>query len=166
MRSVPLLMGNRPDLGRLGDGRGVRRRSSLHCREQVFHKGAAGIGAIWGFAGIGLLIGGPSDTSPESARVIRYKRTITVSYLAHGLHLYAVQPGCVFRGGFGLDDVFTSGNGGHQRVEQLATPDPHTRRVSRAPFSRLWIAPWSVMILSVAAAGIARNTQDRGPSDW
>ena len=53
--------------------------------EQVFHRGASGIGEIWGFAGLGLLIGGAAGhllgrqttSPPTSARS-------PISYVLHG----------------------------------------------------------------------------------
>src|SRR5579872_5998082 len=53
--------------------------------EQVFHRGATGIGDIWGFAGIGLLIGGTlGHWIGKRAGFAGYKRAVTISYLAHG----------------------------------------------------------------------------------
>ena len=53
--------------------------------EHVFHRGASGIGSIWGFAGIGLLVGGA--TGHLVGRLVDfagYKRAVTISYVLHG----------------------------------------------------------------------------------
>ena len=53
--------------------------------EQVFHRGATGIGDIWGFAGIGLLLGGViGHMTGKRAAFAGYKHAVTVSYLLHG----------------------------------------------------------------------------------
>ncbi len=53
--------------------------------EKVFNAGPMGIGVIWGFAGIGLLIGG--TIAYRLGKVLSfagYKRTIAIAYLIHG----------------------------------------------------------------------------------
>ena len=58
MRSVPLMMGIAMISVGWALGGGAAQILFALFGEQVFHRGAAGIGSIWGFAGIGLLIGG------------------------------------------------------------------------------------------------------------
>ena len=53
--------------------------------EVVFNRGPAGIGIIWGFAGVGLLAGGAFGYWwGKRATFENYKRTITVCYIVHG----------------------------------------------------------------------------------
>src|SRR5581483_7189865 len=53
--------------------------------EQVFQRGAAGIGEIWGMAGVGLLIGGAlAHVLGRRLGFQAYKKTVTLSYLSHG----------------------------------------------------------------------------------
>src|SRR6185369_1869542 len=58
MRSVPLMMGIGMISVGWAMGGGAAQILFALFGEQVFHRGAAGIGSIWGFAGIGLLLGG------------------------------------------------------------------------------------------------------------
>jgi len=51
----------------------------------VFHRGAAGIGVIWSFAGAGLLAGGAvAHWLGKRLSFKGYKWTITICYLMHG----------------------------------------------------------------------------------
>jgi MFS family permease len=53
--------------------------------EVVFRRGAAGIGTIWGCAGVGLLIGGAiAHRLGKRLSFTRYKRTISICYVIHG----------------------------------------------------------------------------------
>src|SRR5207253_377142 len=53
--------------------------------ENVFNAGPLGIGVIWGFAGIGLLIGGTIGYwLGKRLSSVEYKRTIAIVYLVHG----------------------------------------------------------------------------------
>ncbi len=53
--------------------------------ELVFHRGPAGIGIVWGCAGVGLLIGGIlGHRLGDRISFNGYKRTIVVCYIIHG----------------------------------------------------------------------------------
>ena len=53
--------------------------------EKVFNAGPMGIGVIWGFAGIGLLIGGSiAYWLGKRLSFVQYKRTIAIAYVIHG----------------------------------------------------------------------------------
>ncbi|MCS6952596.1 MAG: MFS transporter [Bryobacterales bacterium] len=53
--------------------------------EIVFRRGAAGIGVIWGFAGLGLLAGGAiGHRLGKRLSFAGYKRTVALCYLIHG----------------------------------------------------------------------------------
>src|SRR3954468_22997919 len=53
--------------------------------ELVFNRGPAGIGTIWGCAGLGLLLGGAlSYKLGPRLSFENYKRTIVICYICHG----------------------------------------------------------------------------------
>jgi MFS family permease len=123
--------------------------------EQVFGRGAAGIGTIWGFAGLGLLIGGwLGHVVGRRTSFAGYKRTISISYIAHGaayvafsqMHGYGLALACIClsRVGMAVSSVLN--------YSQLLrhTPDHFRGRV----FSTMESLRWSVMIVSMALAGI------------
>ena len=124
--------------------------------EQVFGRGAAGIGTIWGFAGVGLLIGGwIGHRAGRRGSFAGYKRTISIAYLSHGLAYVAFSQMrsyglalvciCLSRVGMAVSSVLN--------YSQLLrhTPDHFRGRV----FSTMESLRWSVMIVSMAAAGVA-----------
>jgi len=124
--------------------------------EQVFHRGAAGIGSIWGFAGIGLLIGGPiGHLTGRRAGFSGYKRTVTISYLVHGAAymLFSQAPSyglalmwmLLSRVGMAVTSIL------NQLQLLRHTPDRFRGRV----FATMESLRWSMMIVSMAAAGIA-----------
>jgi MFS family permease len=162
MRSVPLLMGIALISAGWAMGGGAAQILFALFGEQVFHKGAAGIGAIWGFAGIGLLIGGAiGHVAGKRASYPGYKRTITVSYLAHGFTYMLFSQAASFaaalvwmmfsRVGMAVTSVLNNSQ------LLIHTPDEFRGRI----FATLESLRWSVMILSMAAAGIA--SQYAGP---
>jgi len=123
--------------------------------EQVFHRGAAGIGTIWGFAGVGLLIGGGlGHVVGRRTGFAGYKRSISVSYIIHGatyvafsqMQDYGLALGfiCLSRVGMAVSSVLN--------YSQLLrhTPDRFRGRV----FSTMESLRWSVMMISMALAGI------------
>jgi MFS family permease len=124
--------------------------------EQVFHRGPAGIGAIWGFAGVGLLVGGAvGHFTGRKANFAGYKRAVTISYALHGAAYMFFSQAVSFpaalvwmmlsRVGMAVTSVLN-------QVQLLRhTPDEFRGRV----FSTMESLRWSVMILSMAAAGVA-----------
>jgi hypothetical protein len=124
--------------------------------EQVFRRGPSGIGTIWGFAGIGLLLGGAlGHALGRRVGFAGYKRAVTVSYLTHGAayaafsvtreYATALAWIAVSRVGMATTSILN--------FTQLLrhTPDALRGRV----FSTLESLRWSTMIVSFAAAGIA-----------
>lgn len=162
MRSVPLLMGIAMISAGWAMGGGAAQILFALFGEQVFHRGAAGIGAIWGFAGIGLLIGGGiGHIAGRRASYAGYKRTVTLSYLAHGFTYMLFSQAASFtmalmwmmfsRVGMAVTSVLNN--------SQLLvhTPDKYRGRI----FATMETLRWSVMMVSMAAAGIA--SQYAGP---
>jgi predicted MFS family arabinose efflux permease len=124
--------------------------------EQVFHRGATGIGDIWGFAGIGLLIGGTAGHMiGRRAGFAGYKRTVTVSYLLHGAaYMLFSQTGSfaaalllmmLSRVGMAVTSVLNNSQLLHHTAAQ------YRGRV----FATMEALRNAVMIVSMAAAGIA-----------
>jgi hypothetical protein len=123
--------------------------------EQVFARGAAGIGEIWGMAGVGLLIGGAlAHWLGRSLAFRGYKHTVTISYLSHGATYVAFSLSqsyglalvliCASRVGMAVSSVLN--------YSQLLkhTPDAFRGRV----FSTMESLRWATMIGSMAAAGV------------
>jgi MFS family permease len=156
MRSVPLMMGIAMISVGWSMGGGAAQILFALFGEQIFHRGATGIGSIWGFAGIGLLIGGAiGHLTGRNVSFAGYKRTVTLSYLLHGAaymlfsqveSFFAALVYMMFsRIGMAVTSVLNNA----QLLRH--TPDQFRGRV----FSTLESIRWSVMIVSMAAAGIA-----------
>jgi MFS family permease len=156
MRSVPLMMGIGMISVGWAMGGGAAQILFALFGEQVFHRGASGIGAIWGFAGIGLLIGGGlGHWVGTRADFGGYKLAVTISYVVHGAtymlfsqveSFTAALVAMMFsRVGMAVTSVLNN--------SQLLrhTPDQFRGRV----FATMESLRWSVMIVSMAAAGIA-----------
>ena len=162
MWSVPLMIGIAMISVGWAMGGGAAQILFALFGEQVFHRGAAGIGAIWGFAGIGLMLGGATGhLVGRHTGFAGYKRAVTISYVVHGLtymlfsqvesYSAALVSMMFSRVGMAVTSVLNN--------SQLLrhTPDQFRGRV----FSTLESLRWSVMIVSMAAAGIA--SQFAGP---
>jgi len=158
LRSVPLLLG----IGMISVGwalgGGAAQVLFALFGEQVFHRGPAGIGSLSGFAGLGLLIGGAlGHAIGRRASFAGYKRAVTISYLFHGatymvFSQVASYPAALVllmfsRVGMAVTTVLNTS-------ELLRhTPDEFRGRV----FATMETVRWPVMILSMAAAGMASN---------
>jgi MFS family permease len=155
LRSVPLMMGIGMISVGWAAGGGASQILFALFGEQVFHRGAAGIGGIWGFAGIGLLAGGTlAHFAGRRAGFPAYKRAVTVSYIAHGAAymLFSQAPSyglalaamLFSRVGMAVTTVLNN-------LQLLRhTPDQFRGRV----FATMESLRWSMMIVSMAAAGI------------
>jgi MFS family permease len=161
MRSTPLIFGIAMISVGWASGGGAAQILFTLFGEQVFHRGAAGIGTIWGFAGIGLLAGGALGHWIGSRVGFRgYKRAVAVSYVVHGaayvifsqMHAYglALLFIAVSRIGMAVSSVLN--------FTQLLrhTRDEYRGRV----FATLESVRWGVMMLSMAGAGVASQYYD------
>jgi len=156
MRRVPLVMG----IGWISVGwalgGGAAQILFALFGEQVFQRGAEGIGTIWGFAGLGLLAGGAiAHLAGKNLSFQGYKRAVTVSYLVHGAAYVAFSraewyPWALFwillsRVGMAVTSVLNN----YQLLK--TTPDRYLGRV----FATLESLRWFVMMISMALAGLA-----------
>ncbi|MGD0499622.1 MAG: MFS transporter [Bryobacteraceae bacterium] len=156
MRSVPLMIGIATISVGWAMGGGAAQILFALFGEQVFHRGAAGIGAIWGFAGVGLLAGGViGHLAGRRVGFTGYKRTVTLSYIAHGaMYMVFSQAGSFWGAlmammGSRVGMAVTSVLNNSQMLRH--TPDRYLGRV----FATMESLRWSMMIFSMAAAGIA-----------
>ena len=167
MRSVPLMMGIALISVGWAMGGGAAQILFALFGEQVFHRGASRIGAIWGFAGIGLLLGGTlGHLTGRHTGFAGYKRAVTISYLAHGAaymlfsqveSFAAALVSMMFsRVGMAVTTVLNN----FQLLRH--TPDQYRGRV----FATMESLRWSVMIVSMAAAASPPSTPVPGPSAW
>jgi MFS family permease len=124
--------------------------------EKVFNAGAIGIGVIWGFAGVGLLVGGAiAYWLGKRISFVQYKRTVAIAYVIHGgaYVLFSQMPtiawACVFiclsRAAIAVSSVLN--------FSQLLrhVEDRFRGRV----FATLESLQWSTMMVSMMAAGAA-----------
>jgi len=162
MRSVPLMIGIAIISVGWAMGGGAAQILFALFGEQVFHRGAAGIGAIWGFAGIGLLVGGAAGHFIGGHAGFKgYKRAVTIAYILHGTAYMLFSQAHSFAGaliammfsrvGMAVTTVLNN----YQLLHQ--TSNEFRGRV----FATMESLRWSVMIVSMAAAGIA--SQYAGP---
>lgn len=156
MRSVPLILGLLLINVGWASGGGAAQILFTFFGEIVFNRGPAGLGIVWGFAGIGLLCGGAlAYTMGRRLSFTAYKRTIVVCYIVHGgsYILFSQAPAfrwallfiALSRAGVGVSSVLN--------MSQLLriVPNEFRGRV----FSTMESCQWSVMMLSMAAAGVA-----------
>ncbi len=133
MRATPLVSGIAMLSVGWASGGGAAQILFSLFGEKVFNAGPMGIGMIWGFAGIGLLIGGV-DRVPagQGLTFVQYKRTIAIVYVIHGgaYVLFSQMPtialACVF-----IAD-FAGGDCGELGAELLAAAASCGGSVSRA----------------------------------
>ena len=156
MKSVPLILGLLLINIGWATGGGAAQILFTFFGEVVFKRGPNGLGTVWGFAGIGLLCGGALAYSIGSRLSFNaYKRIIVVCYIVHGGSYILFSQARAFplallfialsRAGVGVSSVLN--------MSQLLriVPNEFRGRV----FSTMESCQWSVMMLSMAAAGVA-----------
>jgi MFS family permease len=156
MRATPLILG----IGMIhvgwATGGGAAQILFTLFGVEVFERGAAGIGILWGCAGIGLLVGGWLGHKIGSlVKFEGYKRTISICYLIHGAAYVIFSQMQNFwaaaffiglsRAGVAVSSVLN--------FSQLLrhVDDEYRGRV----FSTIESLTWSTMMLSMMGAGIA-----------
>ena len=124
--------------------------------EQVFHRGASGIGTLWFGAGMGLVLGGMfAHWLGPRLSYAWYKRTVSLSYLVHGgAYVVFSQMENFFAAMFfvGLSRAAVAVSSVLNQGQLLRTvADEYRGRV----FSTIDTLVWSTMMLSLMAAGLA-----------
>jgi hypothetical protein len=156
MRATPLVAGIAMLSVGWASGGGAAQILFSLFGEKVFNAGPLGIGVIWGFAGIGLLIGGTiAYRLGKVLTFVQYKRTIAIAYVIHGgaYVLFSQMPtlalACVFimisRAAIAVSSVLNTSQLLHH-VE-----DRFRGRV----FATLESLTWSTMMVSMMATGAA-----------
>jgi MFS family permease len=85
MRSSPLILGIGLVAVGWATGGGAAQILFSLFGENVFHRGAAGIGVVWGCAGIGLICGAiVANRIGRKISFESYKRVISICYVIHG----------------------------------------------------------------------------------
>jgi MFS family permease len=156
IRSVPLILGiSLLHVGWAAGGGAAQVLFALFG-EQVFRRGAEGIGTIWGFAGIGLLIGGAiGHAAGRRVDFAGYRRVVSASYFVHGATYVAFSlmehywAALVFIAASRVGMAVCSVLNYSQLLKH--TPDEFRGRV----FSTMESLRWGTMMISMAAAGVA-----------
>jgi hypothetical protein len=127
--------------------------------ELVFNRGPQGLGFIWSAAGIGLLCG--AAVAYQLGRRIgfeAYKRTIVICYVVHGGAYIAFSQ----MRSFGWALVFIGLSRAAVGVSSILNMSQLLRHVSDSFRGRVFATnetmQWSVMMISMALAGIASQT--------
>ncbi|MBM3744915.1 MAG: MFS transporter [Acidobacteria bacterium] len=159
MRATPLILGIAVvHIGWASGGGAAQILFSLFG-ELVFDRGAVGIGTIWGFAGIGLLVGAAfGHWFGQRTGFTGYKRAIVACYVVHGgaYVLFSQAPS------FGLALLFIALSRAGVAVSSVLNMSQLLRHVSDAyrgrVFSTMESLTWATMMLSMLAAGLASQT--------
>jgi MFS family permease len=161
MRSVPLVMGLLMVNIGWATGGGAAQVLFTVFGELVFNRGPAGLGMVWGFAGVGLLCGGVlAYTIGPRLSFANYKRAISICYVVHGgsyilfSQMRSFPWALVFialsRAGVGVSSVLN--------MWQLMRIIPNGLR--GRVFSTMDTVQWGVMMMSMGAAGVASSYWD------
>ena len=129
--------------------------------EVVFNRGPAGIGEVWGCAGIGLLFGGAiAYWLGERITFSAYKRTISICYILHGATYIIFSQ----MQNFYLALVFIGLSRAAVAVSSVLNMSQLLRHVSNEYRGRVFATmesmQWSVMMISMTLAGIGTQTWD------
>jgi MFS family permease len=161
MRSVPLILGLLMVSIGWATGGGAAQILFSVFGELVFNRGPAGLGMIQGCAGIGLVIGGAlAHKLGKRISFTDYKRTIIFCYIVHGgsYILFSQMRNFAWALVFIMLSRFAVGVSSTMNMWQLlrVVPDGLRGRV----FATMESTQWSVMMLSMMAAGIASQYWD------
>jgi predicted MFS family arabinose efflux permease len=168
MRTSPLILGIGLVAVGWASGGGAAQILFSLFGEQVFQRGPAGIGVIWGSAGIGLMCGALlANHIGRKIRFETYKRVISISYVVHGaayvLFSQARQFGMALfliglsRAAVAVSSVLNSA----QLLRHV--PNEFRGRV----FSTIETWTWMTMMVSMGIAGLAsEHTSPRVIGAW
>ncbi len=129
--------------------------------EIVFNRGPAGIGIVWGFAGIGLLIGGVfAHWLGERISFDGYKRTVVIVYIIHGGAYVLFSQMRNFHAAL----FFITLSRAAVAVSSVLNYSQLLRHVANEYRGRVFATQesmvWSTMMISMMAAGIASQHFD------
>lgn len=156
MMASPLILG----IGLLGvgwaSGGGAAQVLFTLFSELVFKRGPAGLGQLWGIAGVGLLIGGAvGHALGRRIGFESYKRTVFFCYLVHGGAYVAFSQ----MKSWGWALFFMALSRGAVAVSSVLNWSHLLRHVDDRfrgrVFSTIETMNWSTMMLSMLAAGTA-----------
>lgn len=124
--------------------------------EMVFNRGPAGLGQLWGIAGVGLLIGGTfANALGKRIGFESYKRTVLICYLLHGGAYIAFSQ----MRSWGWALFFMAVSRAAVAVSSVLNWSYLLRyvddRFRGRVFSTIETMNWSTMMLSMLAAGTA-----------
>jgi MFS family permease len=159
MRASPLILGLAlVGMGWASGGGAAQVLFSLFG-ELVFNRGPAGIGYLWGAAGIGLLVGGTfAHWLGKRISFEGYKRTISICYVIHGGAYVIFSQMRDFQ----LALLFLGISRAAVAVSSVLNMSQLLRHVSNEfrgrVFATMETMQWSTMILSMAGAGVASQT--------
>jgi predicted MFS family arabinose efflux permease len=129
--------------------------------EVVWHRGGAGIGEIWGSAGIGLIVGGVVANAWGKRLGFRaYLRLIVICYIVHGAsyilfsRTQSYPAALVFIALSRASVAVSSVMNFTQLLRHV--PDAYRGRV----FSTMETMVWATMMISMLGAGLASQTVD------
>ena len=161
MRSVPLILGLTLINVGWATGGGAAQILFSVFGEVVFNRGPAGLGTIWSCAGVGLLAGGAlAYTVGRRLSFENYKRAIVVCYVVHGgaYVLFSQTRSFSLALAFIAASRMGVGFSSVMNMSQLlrCVPDGFRGRV----FATMESTTWSVMLISMALAGVASQYWD------
>ncbi|MBY0502371.1 MAG: MFS transporter [Bryobacteraceae bacterium] len=124
--------------------------------ERVFHRGATGIGTLWGAAALGLVAGGVfAHWLGKRLDFATYKKTVALCFVLHGLFYVAFSQMTSFwlamlfialsRAGSAISSILNNA----QVLRHVR--DEYRGRV----FSAIETVVWSMMMISMMVAGLA-----------
>ena len=156
MRSVPLLLAIALLSVGWATGGGAAQILFILFGEVVFNRGAAGIGTIWGCAGLGLLLGGAfANWLGRRLSFEDYKRVVFVDYVVHGgayilfSRMQRFELALLFilvsRAAMAVNSIL------NYSYMLKTVSDQYRGRV----FSTIETLTWTMMMLSMMGAGIA-----------
>ena len=156
IRSMPLIMGIVLIAVGWATGGGAAQILFSLFGELVFHRGALGIGYLWGSAGIGLLIGGSfAHWLGKRIGFRGYKRAVAICYVLHGASYVIFSQmkqfwAAMFFIGLSRAAVAVSS------VLNFSQLLKHVSNEFRGRvFSTMETMTWAMMMVSMAGAGIA-----------
>lgn len=124
--------------------------------EQVFNKGAAGIGTIWGFAGLGLLAGGIfANWLGKRLSFDAYKLTVFIDYVVHGSTYVLFARAQRFDMALLFIFLSRSGMSVNSILNYSYLLGTVKNRYRGRVFATIETLTWAMMMISMMAAGVA-----------